>query len=95
MEDIDGLMTASCAECTRDVQQNALLLCSAISYVMAIENPKPWNQDLMFRRLTTRLNTYRNHRNQIRQLEMMDDRELADIGVGRSQITQAVRFGRL
>lgn len=49
----------------------------------------------MFRRLTTRLNTYRNHRNQIRQLEMMDDRELADIGVGRSQITQAVRLGRL
>ena len=57
---------------------------------MAIENPKPWNQDPMFRRLTTRLNTYRNHRNQIRQLEMMDDRELADMPALRRTCEEAL-----
>ena len=49
----------------------------------------------MFRHLTTRLSTYRSHRNHIRQLQMMDDRELADIGVSRSEITTAVRHGRI
>ena len=49
----------------------------------------------MFRRFTSRLNTYRAHRNNIRQLQMMDDRELADIGVGRSEIGNAVRYGRI
>jgi len=48
----------------------------------------------MFRHLTSRLKAYRNQRNDIRQLSMMDDRALSDIGVGRADIARAVRFGR-
>ena len=49
----------------------------------------------MFRNFTSRLSTFRSYRNNIRQLQMMDDRELADIGVSRAEITTAVRHGRI
>ena len=49
----------------------------------------------MFRNFTSRLSTFRSYRNNIRQLQMMDDRELADIGVSRSEISTAVRHGRI
>lgn len=48
----------------------------------------------MFRSIASRLHAYRSRRNDIRQLQLMDDRELADIGVGRADIARAVRFGR-
>lgn len=48
----------------------------------------------MFRQITSRLQAYRHQRNDIRQLQLMDDRELADIGVVRGDIARAVRFGR-
>ncbi|MEX6505503.1 DUF1127 domain-containing protein [Jiella sp. M17.18] len=48
----------------------------------------------MFRRFADRINAYRSVRNNIRELQMMDDRELADIGVERSAIARAVRYGR-
>ncbi|HEY9056050.1 MAG TPA: DUF1127 domain-containing protein [Aurantimonas sp.] len=53
----------------------------------------PWTRP-MFRSIASRLHAYRSRRNDIRQLQLMDDRELADIGVGRADIARAVRFGR-
>ncbi|MCB8837583.1 DUF1127 domain-containing protein [Aurantimonas sp. VKM B-3413] len=48
----------------------------------------------MFRRFANRINSFRTVRNHIRELQMMDDRELADIGVERASISRAVRYGR-
>ena len=48
----------------------------------------------MFRNFATRIAAFRTQRSQIRHLQMMDDRELADIGVFRAEISRAVRFGR-
>ena len=48
----------------------------------------------MFRSFADRIKSMRSTRSDIRQLEMMGDRELADIGVMRADIERAVRFGR-
>ncbi|MBO0664518.1 DUF1127 domain-containing protein [Jiella sp. MQZ9-1] len=48
----------------------------------------------MFRNFADRFKSMRNVRSDIRQLQMMGDRELADIGVMRADIERAVRFGR-
>ncbi|MAU95687.1 DUF1127 domain-containing protein [Aurantimonas sp. 22II-16-19i] len=48
----------------------------------------------MFRNFADRIKSLRSVRSDIRQLQMMGDRELADIGVMRADIERAVRFGR-
>ncbi|MBP0617162.1 DUF1127 domain-containing protein [Jiella mangrovi] len=48
----------------------------------------------MFRQFADRIKSMRNVRSDIRQLQLMGDRELADIGVMRADIESAVRFGR-
>ena len=48
----------------------------------------------MFRNFADRIRSLRNTRSDIRQLQLMGDRELADIGVMRADIERAVRFGR-
>ncbi|HEX2018941.1 MAG TPA: DUF1127 domain-containing protein [Aurantimonas sp.] len=48
----------------------------------------------MLRQFASRIKTFRSHRADIRQLELMNDRELADIGIDRGDIASVVRFGR-
>ena len=48
----------------------------------------------MLRQFASRFKSFRSHRADIRQLEQMNDRELADIGIDRGDIASVVRFGR-
>ena len=49
----------------------------------------------MFSRITSRLKQYRDHQKNVSLLAHMDDRQLRDIGVNRSDIDLVVRLGRL
>ena len=48
----------------------------------------------MFSLWTERYNMMRQRQASIRRLQMMNDRELADIGIARGEIRNAVRVGR-
>ena len=48
----------------------------------------------MFRAFATQFAQLRARSHDVRKLRMMDDRELADIGLLRSDIERAVRWGR-
>ncbi|WP_102960639.1 DUF1127 domain-containing protein [Mangrovicella endophytica] len=48
----------------------------------------------MFNRLADRIQSYRTQRAHLRELSMMGDRQLADIGLNRGDIAAAVRYGR-
>ncbi|WAJ27793.1 DUF1127 domain-containing protein [Antarcticirhabdus aurantiaca] len=48
----------------------------------------------MFRFFTSGLQTLRSQHRSIRELQSMDDRALADIGVNRAEISRVVRYGR-
>ncbi|MCQ8781320.1 DUF1127 domain-containing protein [Mangrovibrevibacter kandeliae] len=48
----------------------------------------------MFSAFASRFRRYQQMRDTMRQLQSMDDHQLADIGVQRGNIHHALRFGR-
>lgn len=47
----------------------------------------------MIKTLTSKLNAWRRFRESVRELSRLSDRELSDLGIGRSDIVDVVRQG--
>jgi uncharacterized protein YjiS (DUF1127 family) len=50
-------------------------------------------EDTMFKTLATKLHAWRRFRESVRELSRLSDRELNDLGIGRSDIEEVVRQG--